>query len=566
VKEEMLESEILATVQGVVDEPCWAAGPGEIDRKILKILERLLPFDFKSFFFVHRDFGKRVAQNNNLKFGGQGIQLLHERTQDVGMTLTLFDALISILENCLRFPQKVTGKESLQKETIGAFVEQLLAMPETYESLYNFAMAQDQLSLTKFFKDVGYWSFLHIQRDREKKPSAVFIIDIFRGRQHAEFAKKIASQEENRWGNLPAVTFMASNFSGFPTQFPLTLSTNPVAQNVLFRLAQEGGVQRGSISLSGKLFLFLARPLRNLEYLGFCLAPDPDYSTILSGQGFSRSAVAFYLFIIILATTLIFRRFYLDPIGMIQKGVNAMASGNYEIHLPILSKDELGMLSTSFNKMAEGLKEKEFMSRFLSDLALEAVKKSGKSPATRLKGTIMFSDIRGFTTMSESMPGEVIVDMLNDHLTRMEEVIEKWGGSIDKFIGDAVMAVFLPVHGKPHPAERAAHAGIEMIKKLNEYNNIRREKGEPEIRIGVGIATGNLLMGTLGRSSGRQDFTVTGPTVNLAAGMEKRTKEASKTFVVVCEQTSKILEDSFACLPLPSKAGAAPAFEIVEKP
>jgi adenylate cyclase len=274
-------------------------------------------------------------------------------------------------------------------------------------------------------------------------------------------------------------------------------------------------------------------------------------------------ALLTYFFFLIGLLAKAFRLLYIQPVQVFQKGVERISAGNYDWRLPITATDELGELSADFNRMAAGLQEKDFMARFVSDLAMEAVKKTGKSPAVRVVGSVLFADIRGFTTLSESFSPEEVVDMLNNYLTRMEEVIENNDGVIDKFIGDAIMAVFLPIHGKALPAERAVRAGIAMIMATREFSRERETAGAFAVRNGVGIATGRLLMGVLGKSAGRQDFTVTGLTVNLAAQMEKYSKLARQLPVVICQQTAAELAGMVAIEPLAGTPADIAAFEVV---
>jgi class 3 adenylate cyclase len=189
-------------------------------------------------------------------------------------------------------------------------------------------------------------------------------------------------------------------------------------------------------------------------------------------------------------------------------------------------------------EMANDLKEKEFLQRFLSDIAKEAISGKKSTRATRIEATVLFSDIRSFTTLSEKYPPQEIAEMLNNYMTLMETVIEKHSGSIEKFIGDAIMAVFLPEIGLKHPGLRAIEAGIEMIETLKEFNSEREKNNQFKIKNGIGIASGELLMGTMGNLKGRRDYTVTGSTVNKAEEMEKLSKLASPIPLVFCHETA----------------------------
>lgn len=137
--------------------------------------------------------------------------------------------------------------------------------------------------------------------------------------------------------------------------------------------------------------------------------------------------------------------------------------------------------------------------------------------------SVLFSDIRSFTTISETLGAKQTVHMLNDYFTEMIEVIFGHKGILDKYIGDAIMAVFGAPFQSPEDADNAVKAANDMIKSLRAHNAARAAKGEPEIKIGVGISTGELISGNIG-SLKRMDYTVIGDTVNLASRLESATK------------------------------------------
>lgn len=160
--------------------------------------------------------------------------------------------------------------------------------------------------------------------------------------------------------------------------------------------------------------------------------------------------------------------------------------------------------------------------------------------------TVLFSDIRGFTTMSESTPPEKIVEMLNIHFTVMADVILKHNGTIDKYIGDAIMAFWgAPVRTADH-ARQAVDAAKEMLEKLPEVNRLLHEQGfAAEIKIGIGINTGEATIGNIG-SDRKKNYTIVGDTVNLASRLESITKEHN-TPLVFSEYTCAGLDNDPDC-------------------
>ncbi len=145
--------------------------------------------------------------------------------------------------------------------------------------------------------------------------------------------------------------------------------------------------------------------------------------------------------------------------------------------------------------------------------------------------TVLFSDVRGFTTFSEKYPPETVVATLNEHLNMMVSVIFKYHGTLDKFVGDCVMAFWGAPLAQPNHAELAARAALEMIEGLEKLNQKWQSEGRPTLHIGVGINTGEMLFGNIG-SEQRMDFTVIGDSVNLGSRLESATKELHASIVI----------------------------------
>jgi adenylate cyclase len=145
--------------------------------------------------------------------------------------------------------------------------------------------------------------------------------------------------------------------------------------------------------------------------------------------------------------------------------------------------------------------------------------------------TVLFSDIRRFTTLAESMSPQDTVTMLNDYFTRMVEVVFTHGGMLDKYIGDAIMAVFGTALSDSADADHSVAVATEMIIELNRFNERRRAAGQEAIDIGIGIATGEVLAGSLG-SRRRLEYTVIGDNVNLAARLESANKHYGTTVLL----------------------------------
>ncbi|OPY59980.1 MAG: Adenylate cyclase 1 [Pelotomaculum sp. PtaU1.Bin065] len=159
----------------------------------------------------------------------------------------------------------------------------------------------------------------------------------------------------------------------------------------------------------------------------------------------------------------------------------------------------------------------------------------------RVELTIFFSDVRGFTSFSEDKTPEYVVQRLNEYFTEMNAIIFKHGGTLDKYMGDGIMAFFgAPIHYEDH-ADRALAASLEMLERLKELNKKWEEQGEPLFNIGVGINSGPVVVGNVG-SPERMDYTIMGGEVNLASRLESMNKEY-KTNIILSDRTLKYLKN-----------------------
>mgnify|MGYP003671666274 CR=1 FL=1 len=178
-----------------------------------------------------------------------------------------------------------------------------------------------------------------------------------------------------------------------------------------------------------------------------------------------------------------------------------------------------------FDDITQDKRLRSTMARYLAKEVVDKVLESGDDPfhATAQEATILFSDIRQFTAIAESIGAGETVQMLNDYFSDMVEVVLRHGGLLDKYIGDAIMAVFgAPIVG-PQDADDGVTVAIEMIRQLRRFNERREARGMEAIAIGVGVATGEVVAGSIG-SEKRLDYTVIGDSVNLAARLESANK------------------------------------------
>lgn len=209
----------------------------------------------------------------------------------------------------------------------------------------------------------------------------------------------------------------------------------------------------------------------------------------------------------------------------------------------------LAALLAYLQEKARGAQAVALFGRFLDARVVRSLVERGEiDPARQAETreiTVLFSDIRGFTTLSESHPPEFIVDLLNRYFTRQVEVIFRHGGTLDKFIGDAIMAFWGAPVGDSEHARHAVEAALEMSQVLEDF---RQELGElgPHFDVGIGIHSGPAVVGFIGAQA-RLDYTAIGDTVNLASRIEGLTKGVSR--ILVSDATRLACADHYEFVP-----------------
>ncbi len=241
------------------------------------------------------------------------------------------------------------------------------------------------------------------------------------------------------------------------------------------------------------------------------------------------------------------------PIHRLVGGTRAIAEGNFNVTLQVSSRDEIGALTESFNRMARSLREKEMIKRaFTRYVAREVVEEILKDPerlvltGERREVTVLFCDVRGFTPLSERLSPEEVVLLLNDFYTLMIETTFKHDGTLDKFLGDAVMAIFgAPIYHPDHSL-RAVRTALAMQAGTVELNERRRKAGKEPIAVGIGVSAGEAVAGTVGTED-RMEYTVIGDTVNLAARLESNAKPG---VILISHATYERVRDAVKVRPL----------------
>ncbi len=269
-----------------------------------------------------------------------------------------------------------------------------------------------------------------------------------------------------------------------------------------------------------------------------------------------------YLGITVLALSVIFVWFFSKsistPVKLLASAAGQIEQGEYEIDLQAKTNDELGLLTASFVQMGKGLAERErlkdsfgrFINKEIAELAMHGkLALGGETKNT----TIFFSDIRSFTAISEKLQPSEVVEFLNEYMTAMVECVNNTHGVVDKFIGDAIMAVWGAPTSSGSPEQDALNcirAALQMRAALIIFNRGRGGDKKPIIRIGCGINSGPVVAGQIG-STKRMEYTVIGDAVNLASRTEALNKPMG-TDILITEYTYSLVKDHVVVEEMPS--------------
>lgn len=257
------------------------------------------------------------------------------------------------------------------------------------------------------------------------------------------------------------------------------------------------------------------------------------------------------------------------PLQAVLRLVRRVRDGDLTVQAPDAGRDEMGQLAEALNGMVRGLRErdriKEVFGRYVTTQVSEEILKGQINLGGEIRrATILFSDIRDFTTMSETMTPEQVVTFLNDYFSEMVEAVFEQNGVLDKFMGDGMLVVFGSIGDAPDHPRRAVLAALRMKALVAKINGERGIAGKPPIAIGIGIHTDDVVVGNIG-SRRRLEYTVIGDGVNTCARVEALNKELGTT-ILVTETTYQALQGEFDCRPMPEARlkGKTRAMQVYE--
>ncbi|GAB4266920.1 MAG: hypothetical protein Kow0029_01010 [Candidatus Rifleibacteriota bacterium] len=535
-------------------------------------IKKLIGSDTSNLSHVKTALDKAVARGlmANYIVGDINGNFLLDNWKDIHLTIK--NALKITMKKMLEVDKEMKhASKSVLKDAIDEEMESLL-------SSFNFGLDLSRPSHLRYycFQDFHMY-FMSSTLNINGIPHSLIIhvpdYYIERSFVRSEFSKNVlATQNSGKNGELKSELFFYSRFKA-DSHLPEHCELWTMLEKDFNRSFELKVKETGKIKIGDESFLYCIMPLKTMYSQSYipCLLTSTKQidSEIYKLKIFIFSLAAFAALGAVLLS-LVLAGSLLGPISCIDSAAQKIGKGDLTVSLPDMGADEIGRLSKTFNEMVKGLRERERMQAYVSDSVLEAVQDHADrsiSKGKHIEATILFSDIRNFTGLTEQHKPEEIFSLLNEFLGGVEEIIRANKGRVDKFIGDAVMAVFHDATGENH-ALSAVKAAVEMQKFVKKLNKSRQKTNMFSIKIGIGISTGTVLLGDVG-SSRRKDLTVIGDEVNLAARLEAASKEGKHSRIILSGATYEVVKNKVEVAEMPinevrGKKRAVKIYELVK--
>ncbi len=317
------------------------------------------------------------------------------------------------------------------------------------------------------------------------------------------------------------------------TRATATSLSDPAVATAAVEAARAAGGEefRVSLSVGGRRETYIGRALGfddrdfNWDRPGFLAlkAIDPE---LVELNNLLRAVTLHGVIFAVIGAVLAFGAAWLviRRVRVLQAATEKVRGGDFQVTVPVDSRDEIGVLAAAFNNMIKGLQALGlYTDSVLARSVLDNPELLGNK-AARHEGTVLFTDIRNFTGITETMDAGALTAQLNEYFTAIGDHVKKEGGYLDKFIGDAVMAFWgQPFLQTPDHAARACRAAIQCMRATADLRRAWQKEGKPLFFQRVGLATGEVVVGNIG-SATKKNFTVIGDSVNLASRLEGASK------------------------------------------
>lgn len=342
------------------------------------------------------------------------------------------------------------------------------------------------------------------------------------------------------------VTFVSTAVSGPPRVLASTLPADIAQAAAGIAAARMAGAQRNkpspapaaapraeTIDLPGDRYVTLFKTQAMLGTPDIMIVLQRALSAELAGaRQLEGQILGISLVALAIAAIIAFwiARGISQPVLQLVAHTRHVAAGDYTRRLELKRADELGALATAFNEMSAGLTERDRVRDLLDknvspEIAAQLLREGAALGGEEREVTMLFADLRGFTTMSEKLRPQEMLTLLNRFLDRMSTEIERQGGVIDKFMGDAIMALFGAPMAQGDAAQRAIAAALGMERALAQLNAELVAEGRTPLGMGIGINTARVVAGNIG-SQRRLNYSVIGDGVNVASRIQSETRKA----------------------------------------
>jgi adenylate cyclase len=310
----------------------------------------------------------------------------------------------------------------------------------------------------------------------------------------------------------------------------------------------EGGVKASGVKLDGLDALFFEAPLKyqGLKVGEVCIAiSQKKISENIRNAEIFVGILTLFMTALGILMSLGLSMYFSRPIRQLGESTRALGMGLFSHRVKMTRNDEFADLAYAFNRMAEDLEVKEKIKdsfgRYVTPEIVEMILANPDTQwmkGSKVEATVLFVDIRGFTSIAEQLDPGAIVDLLNDYLARVTDAVIKHGGHLNKFLGDEAMAVFGAPLSIPYHAEAAVKAAMDIQKQIEELNH-RKNMDNVTIGVGVGVNSGEMVAGNLG-SEKKMEYTVIGDNVNVASRL---TSLAEAGAILITQATYERVQD-----------------------
>jgi class 3 adenylate cyclase len=369
------------------------------------------------------------------------------------------------------------------------------------------------------------------------------------------------SRKAGRLGHLDAVLALSNSGEGrFSLGKPLPENDFDV-QDLMFLLQNKKTLFQ-NVFWKGKSRYALSTLSPVFQGYNFLFLIDKDFALseikVLWGIFFWLQIL--FILLAILSFLVLTRR-VLGPVSKLRKGLSQIERQDLDFSLDSAGKDEISQVLSGFNSMVLELRRRKQLLPFVAHDILRLFKSESGQLETRIsdQAVVVFADLRSFTTISETYEPEEIVTMLNDYFSIWQERVQRYGGVIEKFMGDAVVVIFFK-RNSPHYIHHALQTSIEVMREVKQFNQEREKRGLFTISNGVGISEGRIDFGIIGNESKRH-FSASGVPVIRAEELEAESKHGRYTHILTDATTQESLRHQYDFIPH-KKLQDAPVFEV----